>query len=54
VCSSDLWLTLARDSAKTDDKWINELYDTAFKQADNDERALALVYLERWLKSRRD
>jgi uncharacterized protein len=49
-----MWLTLARDSAKTDDKWINELYDTAFKQADNDERALALVYLERWLKSRRD
>src|SRR5712692_8599712 len=49
-----MWLTLARDSAKTDDTWINELYDAAFKQANTDERALALVYLERWLKTRRD
>ena len=49
-----MWLTLARDSAKAEDKWINELYDSAFKQAKNDERALALVYLERWLKTRRD
>jgi TPR repeat protein len=49
-----MWLTLARDSAKTDDKWVNELYDAAFKQANTDERALALVYLERWLKTRRD
>jgi len=49
-----MWLTLARDSAKNDDTWINELYDAAFKQANTDERALALVYLERWLKTRRD
>ena len=49
-----MWLTLARDSAKSDDKWINELYDSAFKQAKNDERAQALVYLERWLKARHD
>jgi uncharacterized protein len=49
-----MWLTLARDSAKAEDKWINELYDSAFKQAKDDERALALVYLERWLKTRRD
>jgi uncharacterized protein len=49
-----MWLTLARDSAKTEDTWINELYDAAFKQANTDERALALVYLERWLKTRRD
>lgn len=49
-----MWLTLARDSAKTDDTWINELYDAAFKQANTDERTLALVYLERWLKTRRD
>ena len=49
-----MWLTLARDSAKTEDKWIGELYEAAFKQANNDERAQALVYLERWLKTRRD
>jgi uncharacterized protein len=49
-----MWLTLARDSAKSEDKWIGELYEGAFKQANNDERAQALVYLERWLKTRRD
>src|SRR5262249_47139808 len=49
-----IWLTLARDSACPEEVWINELYDTAFKQASDDERALALVYLERWVKGRRD
>jgi TPR repeat protein len=49
-----MWLTLARDSARADDKWIVELYDSAFKQATDDERALALIYLERWLKSRHE
>jgi len=39
---------------KTDDKWINELYDAAFQQATNDERTMLLVYLEQRLKSRRD
>jgi TPR repeat protein len=47
-----MWLTLARDSAKADDKWINEFYQNAFKQTNNDERARALMYLEHWLKSR--
>jgi uncharacterized protein len=48
-----MWLTLARDSALgPDDGWITELYDSAFKQATDDERALALIYLERWLKYR--
>jgi hypothetical protein len=47
-----MWLTLARDSAKDDDKWINEFYQNAFKQTNNDERARALMYLEHWLKSR--
>jgi len=50
-----MWLTLARDSAvAADDAWITELYDTAFKQATDDERAVALIYLERWMKHRRD
>ena len=45
-----MWLTLARDSgARPDQAWITELYDSAIKQATDDERALALVYLERWL-----
>jgi TPR repeat protein len=49
-----MWLTLARDSAATEEVWISDLYDVAFKQATDDERALALVYLERWIKGRRD
>ena len=50
-----MWLTLARDSASgPGDKWITELYDSAFKQATDDERAVALLYLERWMKHRRD
>jgi TPR repeat protein len=49
-----MWLTLARDASTVEDRWIVELYDAAFKQATNDERAMALTYLERWLKGRRD
>jgi TPR repeat protein len=49
-----MWLTLARDGAGADDKWITNLYDTAFRQANDDDRALALTYLERWLKTQRE
>src|SRR5450759_4133838 len=53
-----MWLTLAKDSAKegaaTDQDWINRLYDSAFQQATEDERALALVYLKRWMETRRE
>jgi uncharacterized protein len=49
-----MWLTLARDAASADEVWITELYDSAFKQASDDERAWALVLLERWIKGRRD
>lgn len=49
-----MWLTLARDSANgPDDGWITELYDSAFKQATDDERAVAQIYLERWMMHRR-
>jgi TPR repeat protein len=49
-----MWLTLARDGAGPDDKWIADLYDSAFKQANDDDRAIALTYLERWLKTQRE
>jgi uncharacterized protein len=53
-----MWLTLAKDSAKdsavTDQDWISKLYDSAFQQATEDERALALVYLKRWMETRRE
>lgn len=48
-----MWLTLARDGAGGD-KSVSELYDSAFKQATSDERTMALLYLERWMKGRRD
>lgn len=49
-----MWLTLGRDGAAADEKWIVELYDNAFKRASNDERAMALVFIEQWLKGRRE
>ena len=48
-----MWLTLARDSAGPEDGWITDLYDSAFKQATDDERAVAQIYLERWMTHRR-
>jgi len=49
-----MWLTLGRDCAGADETWVKPVYDSAFKRASDDERALALVYLEDWLKGRRD
>jgi TPR repeat protein len=49
-----MWLTLARDAATPRESWITDLYAAAVKQASEDERAIAMVYLERWLKTHRD
>jgi TPR repeat protein len=52
-----MWLTLGRDCAGNtgaEETWIKPLYDNAFRRANDDERAMALVYLESWLKGRRD
>jgi TPR repeat protein len=49
-----MWLTLARDSAASGDTWVHDLYDAAFKQATHEEQQVALIYLERWLKGRRE
>jgi hypothetical protein len=49
-----MWLTLSKDCAGTDEAWIKPLYDNAFQRANNDERTMALVYLEDWMKGRRD
>jgi hypothetical protein len=48
-----MWLTLARDAAAPRETWITDLYATAMKQATEDERAIAAVYLDRWLRFRR-
>jgi len=52
------WLTVAKDAAAKegggpDDRWITETYTSAFAQATEDERALALGYLEGWMQRRR-
>ena len=49
-----MWLTLSRDCAGADESWIKPLYDKAVHRASDDERAMALVYLEDWLKGRRE
>ena len=53
-----MWLTLAKDNAKdgaaSDQAWINRLYDSAFQQATEDEKAMAAMYLKRWLQTRRE
>ena len=37
-----------------DQAWVAKLYDSAYAQSTEDERALALVYLKRWLETRRE
>jgi TPR repeat protein len=49
-----MWLTLAKDAASSDQPWVTKLYDSAFQQATDDERSLALVYLQRWMASRHE
>lgn len=48
-----MYLTIARDTAPLD-KTVADLHAAAFAQASDDERAMALSYLEAWLKGRRD
>jgi hypothetical protein len=48
-----MWLTLAKDSARTSDQvWVAKLYDSAYQQSTEDEKALALVFLKHWLETR--
>ena len=48
-----MWLSLARDGAGPDETWIVDLWDSAFKQANDDERAMAVKYIEEWMRGRR-
>jgi TPR repeat protein len=47
-----MWLTLARDAAPGD-KRIADLHAAASQQATDDQRALALTFIESWLNSGR-
>ncbi len=50
-----MWLTLARESATNEqDAWIRDMQEKASTQATDDERSMAVSYLERFLKGRRD
>jgi TPR repeat protein len=48
-----MWLTLASDGSDNQVAWIAEARDAAFREASEDERAMALVLLQRWLNGRR-
>lgn len=49
-----MWLTLARSNAAPSESWIAELYESAVKQATDDERAQAGDFLTRWMNGKRD
>jgi TPR repeat protein len=49
-----MWLTLAREGAMGDEKWIVDLYDAAVQLATPDERQTAVTYLERHMRGRQD
>jgi TPR repeat protein len=50
-----MWLALAKDNAaRGSQTWIAGLYDSAMRQATEGERAMAGVYLKRWLEAKRD
>ncbi|KQW22980.1 hypothetical protein ASC80_06540 [Afipia sp. Root123D2] len=49
-----MWLTLAQESATADESWIHESYNAAIRKASEDDRAMALKMLERWVQGRRD
>jgi TPR repeat protein len=48
-----MWLTVACDGPGAKVPWIAELRESALKQATDDERALALILIERWVEGRR-
>jgi uncharacterized protein len=49
-----MWLTLARDSATSDETWIKESYNKAIAKASDDDRAMALQMLEHWVQGRKN
>jgi TPR repeat protein len=49
-----MWLTIACDGPGAKVSWIADLRETAFKQASDDERAMALIMLRRWVAGRHE
>lgn len=48
-----MWLTVACDGPGAKEPWIAQLRETAVQQASEDERAMALILLKRWVEGRR-
>jgi hypothetical protein len=48
-----MWLTLGRDCAGPHETWVEPYYDSAFRHASDNERAMALVYLRNWMDAQR-
>jgi len=49
-----MWLTIACDGPGAKEPWIAQLRETAVQQASDDERALALILLKRWVEGRHE
>ena len=49
-----MWLTIACDGPGAKVAWVAELRESAFKQANDDERAMALILLRRWVQGQRE
>ena len=49
-----MWLTLAQESAAPNEVWIRDSYKTALAKASEDDRAMALQMIERWVQGPRD
>jgi hypothetical protein len=49
-----MWLTLAKECAPHALSWIGGLYDSAVRQASEDERAMGGEFLKRYLASRHE
>src|SRR5579863_9511850 len=49
-----MWLMLARDSATPDETWIRDSYSKAVAKASEDDRAMALQMVERWVRGGRE
>ena len=49
-----MFLTLACENATPDEAWIKDTYNRAVATATEDERAMAVKYLEQWVQGRRD
>jgi hypothetical protein len=49
-----MFLALACESAAPDEVWIKENYNRAVATSTEDERAMAVKYVEQWVQGRRD